>query len=108
MMNYYQLRFWFEHGGPCIWGMNDKTKRKYGYAIKSDSLPISINLANEINNLEEEYGTYLDWSSPQRPSSWTKEQKIDFINRANLVYNKLKNELGTKFEIINEIDKCIY
>lgn len=103
----YQLRFWFEHGGTCIWGINDSAKGKYGYPIKSDNLPISKELVNELNILEEEYTTYLDWDYPPNPSPWTIEHKTDFINRATVVYTKLKSELGSDFEIVNEVSQCI-
>jgi len=106
-MTRYNLHFWFEHGGFCIWGKNDKAKRKYGYAIKNDTLPISIDLLTELNDLQEEYATYLDWNYPPNPSPWTKEHKEDFLSRANLVYEKLANELGSDFVIENRVSQCV-
>jgi len=103
----YQLSFWFEHGGFCIWSKNNNAKEKYGYAIKNDALPISEELACEINVLKEEYATYLDWDEPQNPSPWTVEHKADFYSRATAVYEELKNELGSDFQIANEISRCI-
>ena len=50
----YELTFWFEHGGTCIWGKNDSAKEKYGYAIVNERLPISKELIDELNNLEKE------------------------------------------------------
>lgn len=106
-MSKYQLRFWFEHGGACIWGMNDKAKEKFGYSVKNNSLPVSGDLINMLDALEMEYATYLDWNCPQNPSLWTKEQKISFIEKANVVYEKLKSELGYKFEVVNEVNLCV-
>ena len=104
----YQLRFWFEHSGICIWGMNDAAKEKYGYAIENSSLPISNGLINELNILEGEYATYLDWDCPSNPSPWTEQQKIDFKNRAANVLNKLETELGSDFIIQDEIKGSFY
>ena len=106
-MSAYQLRFWFEHGGICIWGMNDKAKADYGYPIRNDMLPISVGLINELNSLENEYGTYLNWDSPSEPSLWTEEHKIDFLKRSTTVCEKLKNELGSDFQIENKVNQCI-
>ena len=102
-MSKYQLRFFFEHGGICIWGMNSEAQEKYGYAIENDALPISENLKNELADLETEYATYLNWSFPSEPSPWTKEHKTDFEGRANAICEKLKDELGADFEIKNEV-----
>lgn len=106
-MSKYQLRFWFEHGGICIWGMNNDAKEKYGYTIKSNVLPISEDLTSKINALEDEYANYIDWNNPQDPSPWTKEHKADFYNRATIVYEELKDELGPDFQIANEISRSI-
>ena len=106
-MSKYQLRFWFEHGGICIWGMNEKAKEEYGYSIENDSLPISKDLLAELNALEDEYATYLEWDCPQDPSPWTNEQKVDFLSRATSAYEKLRDELGSEFEITNEASRSV-
>ena len=106
-MSTYKLRFWFEHGGFCLWGMNEHAKAKYGYAIKNENLPIPYNLVVELNILEKEYSTYLNWDSPADPSPWTNEQKSNFANKANIAYEELKKELGLEYEIENQIDQCV-
>ena len=106
-MSKYQLRFWFEHGGGCIWGMNYEATQKYGYMIKGESLFISDNLISELITLENEYATYLDWAYPPNPSPWTEEHKIDFFDKATSIYEKLKDELGADFDITNGISQCI-
>jgi hypothetical protein len=77
-MSKYELKFWFEHGGTCVRGKNDSAKEKYGYVIDNEKLPVSKELIEELNDLEEEYSTYLDWNEPQNPSSWSEEQKKGF------------------------------
>lgn len=88
-MERYQLKFWFEHGGICIWATNDKAKAEYGYAINNNSLSISNELINLFNSLEDEYYTYLYWNYPPNLSPWSKEHKDDFAYRATEAYNKL-------------------
>ena len=106
-MEKYQLRFFFEHAGPCFWGANDKTTERYGYAIEANALSLSDNLFDELNDLDKEYATIINWDSPADPSPWTKEQKTDFIARANIVYERIKNELGDDYEVINKVAQVI-
>jgi len=101
-MSKYNMSYWFEHGGFCVWGKDDHTRNKYGYAIEVNKLPISRALKNQLEGLETEYGTFLDWQDPRRPSPWSKEHKLDFMCRATVAYENLKNELGDDYEIINE------
>jgi len=106
-MKKYKLRFFFEHCGPCIWGMNREAKEKYGYAIKPSELPISKELLEGLDLLEQEYHTYLNWESPNEPSDWTDEHKADFIRRATAAYGRLKAELGEEYEVQNELQGCV-
>lgn len=87
--------------------MNDKAKEKFGYAIDSGLLPISEGLKHEINILEKEHGTYLNWDCPQDPSTWFEEHKEDFCARSTAVYEKLKTELGSRFNLVNEVRNSI-
>lgn len=103
----YNLRFWFEHGGFCVWGMNDAAKRRFGYPIPNNKLPISASLIKELDSLEDEYGTYLDWAVPQNPSTWSNEQKKDFMLRATKAYQRLQYELGGDFVISNEVHESL-
>ncbi|WP_160680562.1 hypothetical protein [Clostridium sp. C8-1-8] len=106
-MKKYVLRYWFEHGGTCLWSVSENAKNKFGYPIDNSKLPISIDLINELYELEKEYHSFLDWDYPPNPSPWTIEQKHIFKDRANNAYLKLLSELGSNFEIINDIDNCL-
>ncbi|MCL2399815.1 MAG: hypothetical protein FWC91_08755 [Defluviitaleaceae bacterium] len=106
-MKKYQLKFWFEHGGGCCWSINDKAKKKYGYAIKNDTLPISNLTIESLNELEKEFSTYLNWDDPIKPSPWTTEQKNSFIKKATILCQRLQNELGKEFDVLNEVKRSI-
>lgn len=103
----YIIKYWFEHGGTCLWSFNDYARAEFDYPINNEMLPISNDLIDELYNLEEVYQGYLNWDYPSNPSPCTLEQKQDFKNRANAVYRKLISELGSDFEVINKIDSCI-
>jgi len=103
----YILQFYFEHGGYCLWEISDNAGKDYGCALKNDMIPISESLINELDSMNDEYATYLDWDEPQNPPLWTEEHKVDFLNRANIVYEKLKRELGSDYEIINDVEDSV-
>jgi hypothetical protein len=98
----YQIKYWFEHGGICLWGMNEAAQTDYEYAIRNDRLPVSRETVEMLDALEAEYVTYLDWECPQNPSPWTQEHKDNFIIRANKAYERLCLELGENYMIEND------
>ena len=103
----YKLKFWFEHGGGCVWSANAASKDKFGYAIETISFPISDILIETLNNLEDEYHSYLDWDYPPNPSLWSEEHKQDFINRTTNAYEMLCYELGETYAVENEVTSCV-
>lgn len=106
-MNKMVLRFSFDFGDICLWGMNDSAKKQFGYAIESSSLPFSRQLMDKLNGLQEEFGTILDWEDPASGCIWTEQHKLDFLERANEVCREIQQELGSEFEIINEASQGI-
>jgi hypothetical protein len=103
----YILKYWFEHGGICLWSVNENAKERFDYPIENHILPISEELVEELDNLEVEYKGYLNWNDPLAPSPWTPKQKNDFRTKANETFDKLIIELGSDFEVINKIDDCV-
>ena len=104
----FQFKYWFEHGGGCIWGVNTIAKEKYGYCINFNTLPISKELVLLLVQLEKEYYTYLDWEYPPNPSPWSEELKKDFVKRATDAYNDLCEELGENYIVENAMSSCVY
>jgi len=107
-MDVYLIRFWFDHGGTCLWGKNELTKEKYGYAIENNQLPITNELIHILNELNDKYVYSLNWANPLDPAPWTKEDRAAFRNLANEAYLRLVKELGQEYEIINDIESSIY
>ncbi len=107
-MSTYRIRFWFEHGGICLWGMNEATKEKYGYAIENNELPLSETLIEVLNDLEIQYSKSLNWESPLDMAPWTKADREKFREGTNVAYSLLVEALGSDFEVINDIEDCIY
>ena len=101
-MKKYKLRFFIEWGGNCLWpDSTDKdTYEKYdvGPLLPKD-LGCSDDLCRELDALEEEYQTALDWEYPPDPSPWSEEHFFDFFQRLRCAYVKLCKELEYNFEI---------
>jgi hypothetical protein len=103
----YQIKYWFEHGGGCLWPTNESTEQKFGQPINEKKLPLSKETIVELDRLEKTYRSYLDWDYPPNPSPWTEEQKLDFLIRAQKLYYVMQRELGPDFEITNHISSCV-
>ena len=104
----YKLKYWFEHGGGCLWSENEVTKARFGYPVAIEKLPLTSETVKRLYQLEEEYSSYLNWDDPASPSLWTKEQKSDFLCRAQKIQMDLVKELGDDYEIMSEVSSCVH
>lgn len=100
----YTLHFWFEWLGPCLWGADEETKKKFGYAVDLSILPITEELRNHLIELRDEHDESLNWEYPPDPSPWTSQQKSHFLKRTEEAYKRLCSELGEEFQIIYSVD----
>ena len=107
-MEQFELRFWFEHGGTCLWSQNDKARARYGYAVNNLDLPISRALQDELRGLEVRYAQCLDWDCPSNPSPWSDEDRLDFRADAITAYWRLVHALGSAYHVVNDIKACLY
>ena len=90
------VRFTFDYT-CCLWIDG-------GGLANYDALPLSKSLIEELTSLDDEFITSLG-DYPPDPSPWTKEKFLDFFNRAELVYEKLKNELEPKYIVISGLEE---
>lgn len=90
-----ELEFWFDYG-CCLW---DK-----GGAVDANNLPISDDLKRELEEYGDEFCEYLNWGDPAGPPVWTQEETYAFFDRAELVCQKLQEELRGKYTVINCLD----
>lgn len=96
----YELKFMFDWGsGVCVWSSNEAAHLKYDYAVKSEKLPISKELAEELNYLIEKHDEAMDWDCPQNGLLWNEEEKERFIQTAKNAYNRLCKELGANYHL---------
>jgi hypothetical protein len=74
----YVIHYWFEWGGQCLWGGDQRTKEKYGDAIHADKLPLSEQTKRLLNEVGEYHDTALNWHDPMAPSPWSKQDEAKF------------------------------
>lgn len=90
-----KLEFSFDYG-VCLW---DK-----GGAVEPDKLPVSDDLKRELNALNDEFPSYLNWSDPHEPPVWTLEETLAFFDRAEHVCKRLQEDLQGKYTVISRLD----
>ncbi len=99
-MGVYEFQFMFDWGsGTCLWSINDLAKRKYGYDVNIDVLPISKELKGLANSLIMKHDEALDWSNPGGDLLWDETEILMFKKQAKELYCKLCDELGTLYSI---------
>jgi hypothetical protein len=102
----YRFRFFFEWGCgedycPCLWGIDDITKNRFGYEVDLKSFPISNDLKKFLFELGIKHDESLDWDNPANPTTlWSKDEEEQFYKNAHKAYEKLLKELGDDYEII--------
>lgn len=90
-----KLDFWFDYG-CCLWCKSG--------GVKADTLPITPDLLNELNDLMVEYAGQIDWDDPGSSKGWTEEQKETFRRRAAVAGKRLQEELQGKYIVINRFE----
>jgi hypothetical protein len=102
MTKKYQIRFFFEYGGPCLWGANEFTIDNFGYPIKPEQLPLSQETVSELKKLIVWYQNSLNWSDPSGPLLWGEDECQRFNARAEQIFSALRIELEDDFDLKNE------
>lgn len=102
-MALYRLRYFFDAGsGICLWSANDAAREKYGYPVAATDLPLSENTWRRLRYLIAWYDTCFDWNYPPDPSPWTEDERIRFCAEAQTMLQRLRQELGADYEIVDE------
>lgn len=101
MTEKYVIHYWFEWGGQCLWGGDERTKAKYGYAIDTDKLPLSDQTKKLMYEVGKFHDTSLNWNDPMAPSPWGKEDEAKFLKSRLELLEILRREIGDQFEILD-------
>ena len=97
----YRIRYWFDWGGGCFWGVNDAARAQFGYAIDPEQLPLSERTIKRANELIEWHYQALNWAYPPDPGPWRQEECDRFNQAAQELFNVVSQQLGEQFEVID-------
>lgn len=99
-MAIYRLRFFFDAGsGVCLWADNHEARESFGYAVKSDDLPLEPSTEARLERLIAWYDESIDWDDPGTAWPWSDEEQARFDAEAQAILALLRQELGTEYEI---------
>lgn len=99
----YKLRFFFEYQvGTCLWSANELARQKFGYPVELSELELPKKMRDKIKEINDRFETCINWDQPNGPAIWTENQRLSFNQAAKDLFLKIQNELGQKFEIIDE------
>lgn len=98
----YVIRFFFEWRGSCFWGANDAARERFDYYIEPEELPLSVRTIKRANELMEWHDQDLNWEDPPDPGPWRQEECDRFNQAAREFLITLRQELGERFEVLDE------
>ena len=101
----YELRFFCEWRGGCLWPGNDAASRDFDVgpydSLDPCPLPLSLATLERCRRLIEWHDTSLNWEYPPDPGPW-RQSECDRFNAAVLeLLMDIRRELGAEFEVLN-------
>lgn len=101
----YIIRFFFEWMGTCFWGDNDAAQERFDYYIEPEELPLSESTIKRANELMQWQDKALNWEYPPDPGPWRQEECDRFHQAARELLSTVRQELGARFEVLDELDE---
>lgn len=98
----YRLRFFMEWHASCLWQANDAARRRFGFEVDPNELPLSRATRDEIWRLSEWHDTSLNWDYPPDPGPWREEECARFNAAARALLAAIRAELGSDYEVVDE------
>jgi hypothetical protein len=102
----YQIRYFFEWGGGCLWAGNDAANRDFGYGpfdvAKPCPLPLSDQTIASCRQLSEWHDRSLNWDYPPDPGPWRQIECDRFNVAATRLLTAIRAELGSRFKVLDE------
>lgn len=95
-----RLRFFLDAGsGVCLWAWDDAAKKKFGYAVELDDIPLPRDLVADLMHLMADYDAMIDWDDPANtgndgtPTAFGYEADAPFRTRIATLLPRLRAAL---------------
>jgi hypothetical protein len=106
-----RLRFFLEAGaGVCLWAWDEQAKKRFGYAVELDDVPLPRDLVADLMHLMADYDATIDWDNPGNsgqdtaPVTFGYEADAPFRERIAALLTRLRTALGSSFEIESDFE----
>jgi hypothetical protein len=107
----YELRFFFEWGGGCLWPGNDTARRDFDLGpydlLEPSPLPLSPAILGRCRTLAEWHDTSLNWDYPPDPGTWRQSECDRFNAAAAELLADIRRELGPAFRVADSRLVCV-
>ena len=98
----YRIRCFFDFGGSYFWSGNDAARKRFGYPISPENLPLSAATIKQANELIDLFQTSLNWEYSSDPGPWRQDECDRFNAAARQLFETASLELGDDFELCSE------
>lgn len=107
----YELRYFFEWGGGCLWPGDDAARRDFDLGpydlLDPCPLPLSLAILVRCRELAEWHDTSLNWDYPPDPGPWRQPECNRFNAAAAELLADIRRELGPAFRVADCRSLCI-
>jgi hypothetical protein len=106
-----RLRFFLEAGaGVCLWAWDAPAKKRFGYPVELDDIPLPHDLVADLMHLMADYDATIDWDDPGNagvdtgPTAFGHEADAPFAERIAALLPRIRAALGSEFEIESDFE----
>lgn len=107
----YELRYFFEWGGGCLWPGDDASHRDFDlgpYDLREPCpLPLPPAIVARCRELAEWHDTSLIWDDPACPGPWRQPECDRFDAAAAELLGNIRRALGPAFRVVDGRSPCV-
>src|SRR5689334_14115844 len=107
----YNLRFFFEWGGGCLWPGNDASYKDFDLGpydlLDPCPLPLSAATLERCRQVAEWYDASLNRNYPPDPGPWRQAECDRFNEAVRQLLAMIRSELVDRYEVIDQQPRVV-